>query len=118
MEGKPVEDLRNELKRATDHIYYEIMEFQRRGNCDLLYMKTKANWIGHILLTNCLVKHTVEGKVERSAGKMRKKTKQLLVALKEKRGYWKLKEAALYCTIWRTCFGRGCGPVIRQTKEL
>jgi len=48
-EGKPVEDLRNELARATDktkkeyieNISDEIMEFQRRGHYDLIYMKTK-----------------------------------------------------------------------------
>jgi len=41
--------LRNGLKRATDNakkeylenICNEIMEFQRTGNCDLMYMKTK-----------------------------------------------------------------------------
>ena len=40
--------------------------------------------------------------------------KQLLVDLKEKRGYWKLKEKALDRTVWRTGFGRGCEPVVRQ----
>jgi hypothetical protein len=29
--------------------------------------------------------------------------------------YWKLKEEALYWTVWRTHFGRGYGPVVRQT---
>jgi len=33
--------------------------------------RRKANWIGHILRRNCLVKHVVEGK---SDGKTRKKT--------------------------------------------
>ena len=28
-----------------------------------------------------------------------------------------LKEEALYHTQWRTCFGRGYGPVIRHTKQ-
>jgi hypothetical protein len=28
-----------------------------------------------------------------------------------------LKEAALYRTLWRTRFGRGYGPVVRQTTE-
>jgi hypothetical protein len=28
-----------------------------------------------------------------------------------------LKEDALYCTLWRTRFGRGYGPVVRQTIE-
>jgi hypothetical protein len=37
--------------------------------------------------------------------------------LKEKRRYWKLKEEALDRTLWRTSFGRGYGPVVRQTTE-
>jgi len=40
--------------------------------------------------------------------------KQLLDDLKGKRGYWKLKEEALDSTLWRTFFGRGCGPVVRH----
>jgi hypothetical protein len=40
----------------------------------------------------------------------------LLDDLKEKRRYWKLKEA-LDRTLWRTRFGRGYGPVVTQTKE-
>jgi len=39
-----------------------------------------------------------------------KKTKQHL----EMRGYWKLKEEAVDCTLWRTCFGTGYGPDIRR----
>jgi hypothetical protein len=42
---------------------------------------------------------------------------QLLDDVKEKRRYWKLKEEALDCTQWRTHFGRGYGPVVRQTTE-
>jgi hypothetical protein len=37
--------------------------------------------------------------------------------LKEKRGYWKLKEEALNRTLWGTGFGRGYGPVVRETAE-
>jgi hypothetical protein len=37
--------------------------------------RREANWIGHILRRNCLLKHVTEGKlVERSDGKPRKKT--------------------------------------------
>jgi len=39
--------------------------------------KRKANWIGHILRRNCLVKQVIEGKVkggDRSDRKTRKKT--------------------------------------------
>ena len=42
---------------------------------------------------------------------------QILSDVKEKRGYWKLKEEALDRTLWRTEFGRGYGPVVRQTIE-
>jgi hypothetical protein len=40
---------------------------------------------------------------------------QLLDDLKEKRGYWKLKEDALDRILWRTRFVRVYGPVIRET---
>jgi hypothetical protein len=35
----------------------------------------------------------------------------------EKKKYLKLKEEALDRTLWRTRFGRGYGPVVRQTTE-
>ena len=46
-----------------------------------------------------------------------RRRKQLPDDLKEKRGYCKLKDEALYHTLRRTRFGRGCGPVVRQTAE-
>jgi hypothetical protein len=47
----------------------------------------------------------------------RRRRKQLLDSLKEMRGYRKLKEEAIDRTLWRTSFGRGCEPVLRQTAE-
>jgi hypothetical protein len=56
----------------------------------------KANWIGHILRRNYLLKHVMEGKIERSNGRDRldggieetgrrgRRRKQLLDDLKEK----------------------------------
>ena len=41
--------------------------------------------------------------------------KKLLDDFKEKRRYCKLKEEALGRTVWKTRFGRGYGPVVRQT---
>jgi hypothetical protein len=43
--------------------------------------------------------------------------KQLPDAVMEMIECWKLKEEALDRTMWRTCFGRGYGAVVRQTKE-
>jgi hypothetical protein len=50
-------------------------------------------------------------------GRRGRRRKQLLDDLKEKRIHWKLKEEALDRTLWRTRFGRGYGPVVRQTTE-
>jgi hypothetical protein len=82
--------------------------------------RRKVNWIGHILRRNCFLKHVIEGKLEgRTAmtGRRGRMRKHLLDDLKEKRRYWKLKEEALDCTLWRTHFGRGYGPVVTQTTE-
>jgi hypothetical protein len=50
--------------------------------------------------------------VTRRRGRRRKK---LLDDLKERRGCSHLREKALDCTVWRAGFGRGFGPVVRQT---
>jgi hypothetical protein len=50
-------------------------------------------------------------------GRRGRRCKQLLDDLKEKRRYWKLEEEALDRTLWSSRFGRGYGPVIRQTTE-
>jgi hypothetical protein len=43
--------------------------------------------------------------------------RKLLDDLKERRGYSHLKEEALDRTMWRARFGRGFGPVVRQTTK-
>jgi hypothetical protein len=53
--------------------------------------RRKANWIGHILCRNCLLKHVTEGKIEgrkEVPGRRGKRHKQLLDDLTEMRGYW------------------------------
>ena len=52
--------------------------------------------------------------VTRRRGRRRRK---LLDYLKEKRGYWHLKEEALDRTMWRAGFGTGFGPGVRQTAK-
>ena len=82
--------------------------------------KWKANWIGHFLRRNCLLKQVIEGKIKgemdvtRRRGRRRKK---LLDDLKDRRGCSHLKEEALDRTMWRNRFGGGFGPVVRQTTE-
>ena len=72
--------------------------------------RRKANWIGHVLCRNCLLKHITEGKIEgmiKVRGRQGRRCVQLVDDHKERRGYWKLKEEALDHTLWRTWFGRG-----------
>jgi hypothetical protein len=77
--------------------------------------KREANWIGHILRRNCLLKEAIEGKIKgrievtRRRGRRRKK---LLDDLGDRRGYSNFKEEALDRIKWRNRFGRGCGPVV------
>jgi len=83
--------------------------------------KWKAKWIGHILRRNCPLKQVIEGKIKgemelaRRRGRRRKK---LLDDLKDRRGYSHLKKEALDRSVWRAGFGRGFGPVERQTNKL
>ena len=72
--------------------------------------KRKANWIGHILRRNCLLKHVIEGKINRGievTGRRGRRRRKLLDDLKERRRYSHLKEEALDRTMWRARFGRG-----------
>jgi hypothetical protein len=47
-------------------------------------------------------------------GRRGRRRKNLLDDLQETRGYWKLKKETVDRTVWRTGFGRDCGPVERQ----
>jgi hypothetical protein len=82
--------------------------------------KRKANWIGHILRRNCLLQRVIEGKIKAGievTGRRGRRRRKLLDDLNEKRGYSHLKEEALDRTTWRARFGRGFGPVVRQTTK-
>jgi hypothetical protein len=78
----------------------------------------KANWIGQILRRNFILKHVIEGKIEgrmEVMGRRGRRCKELMDDVKETRGYCKLKEEALDRTVYKTRFGRGHVPVLRQT---
>jgi len=82
--------------------------------------KWKANWIGHILRRNCLLQRVIEGKMQgetKVTGRRGTRRRKLLDDLNERRGYSHLKEEALDRTMWRARFGRGFGPVVRQTAK-
>jgi len=77
--------------------------------------KRKANWIGHILCRNCLLKQVIEGKIKGEievTGRRGTRLRELLDDINEMRGYSHLKEEALDRTVWRARFGRVFGPVV------
>jgi hypothetical protein len=82
--------------------------------------KRKANWIAHILRRICLLQQVVEGKTKgkiEMTGRRGRRRRKLRDDLKERKGYSHLKEKALDRTMWRARFGRGFGPVVKQTTE-
>ena len=105
----------------TDHVRNEEVLLRVNEQRNILHeiRKRKANWIGHILRRNCLLKQVIEGKLkgEMEVARRRRKLKKLLDDLKDRRGYSHLKEEALDRTMWRHHFGRGFGPVVRQNAE-
>jgi hypothetical protein len=71
-------------------------------------------------VTDCshLLKHVMEGKTEGKlevTGRRGRRRKQLPDELRETKRHWTLKEEALDFTLGRTRFGKGYGPVVRQT---
>jgi hypothetical protein len=50
-------------------------------------------------------------------GRQGRRRRKLLDDFKERRGYSHVKEEALDRTIWRACFGRVFGLVVRQTTK-
>jgi hypothetical protein len=82
--------------------------------------KRKANRIGRILRRNCLLQQVIEGKIKGGievTGRRGRRRRKLLDDLKERRRYSHLKVEALDRTMWRARFGRGFGPVVRQTTR-
>jgi hypothetical protein len=106
----------------TDHVINEEVLLTAKEQRNILHeiSKRKANWIDHILRRNCFLQQVIEGKIKGGIevrvrrGRRRRK---LLNDLKDRRGYSHLKKEAVDRTTWRARFGRGFGPVVRQTAK-
>jgi hypothetical protein len=85
--------------------------------------RRKANWIGHVLRRHYLLKHVIEGKLERKTemtGRRGRRRKQILDDRKEKRRYWKFKEDTLISytvqnSLWKRL--RNCRKTDYRTNE-
>jgi len=107
----------------TDHVRNADVLLTVKEQRNILHetRKRKANWIGHILRRNFLLQRVIEGKIKggiKVTGRRRRRRRNLLDDLKERRGYYHLNEEALDRTMWSAHFGRGFGPVVRQTAKL
>jgi hypothetical protein len=101
----------------TDHVRNEeIFRVNEQRNILHEINKRMANWIGHILCRNCLLKQVIEGKIKREMEVTRRR-KKLLDDLSDRRRYSHLKEEALDRTMCRNRFGGDFEPVVRQNIE-
>jgi hypothetical protein len=109
-------------KDGKDHVRNEEVLFRVKELRNVLHeiSKGKANWIGHILRRNCFLQRVIEGKIQGGievTGRRGRRCRKLLDDLKKRRGNSHLKEEALDRSMWRAGFGRGFGPVVRQTAK-
>ena len=84
----------------TDHVRNEEVLLRVNEQRNILHeiRKRKANCIGHILHRNCLVQWVIEGKIKggiEGTGRRGRRRRKLLDDLKERRGYFHLKEKEL-----------------------
>jgi hypothetical protein len=106
----------------SDHVRNEEVVLRVKEQRNILHeiSKWKANWIGHILRRNCRLRQVIEGTLKgwiEVRGRQGRRRRKLLNDLKERRRYSHLTEEALDRTMWRAGFGRGFGPVVRQTAK-
>ena len=99
-------------------IYY--LESKSRGITYMKYVNGRRTGLVIFCVEtafyNGLLKGRYKGGIE-VTGRQGRRRKKLLDDLKERRGYSHLKEEALDRTMWRAHFGRGFGPVVRQTAK-
>jgi hypothetical protein len=77
----------------------------------------EANWIGHILSRDCLLKEVIGGKIEgrgEVTGRRGRRRQRILDDLKEKWRYWNWKWQAIVYIFGGTRFERGNVTVSRQ----
>jgi len=101
----------------TDRVRNEevLHRVKEERNIAQTIKRRKADWIGHILRRNCFLKHVIEGKIEerkKVIGRQGRRRKQLPSGNER---ILLLDEKALVRTLWRTCFRRVYGNVVRQT---
>jgi hypothetical protein len=114
------EDGEDQLDRSFNRNEEVLLRVQEQRNIPREISKRKVNLKGHRGHRNCLLRQVIEGKIKggiQVTGRRGRRRRKLLDNLKKGRGYSHLKEKALDRTMWRACFGRGFGRVVRQTAK-
>jgi hypothetical protein len=106
----------------TDHVRNKDVLLTVKEQRNILHeiRERKVNRIGHILRRNCLLQRVIEGKIKWGIdviGRRGRRHRKLLDDLKKRKGYSHLTEEAMDRTMWSARFGRGFGPVVRQTAK-
>ena len=80
----------------TDHVRNEEVLLRVNEQRNILHeiRKRKANWIGHILRRNCLLKQVIEGKIKGEMEVARRRGRRL-------RSYWMTLRTGEDTLIWR-----------------
>jgi hypothetical protein len=97
-------------------LYNVLLKVEEQRNILNETSKRKDIWIGHVLRRNCLLQRVTLGKIKGGI-EVTGRSRKLLDDLKERKGYSHLKDEALERTMWRAHFGRGFGPVVRETTK-
>jgi hypothetical protein len=96
------------------------LESRSRGISYMEYLKGRQTGLVTFYVEtafyNGLLKERYKGGKE-VTGRQGRRRRKLFYDLKKRRGYSHLKEEALDRTMWRAGFGRGFGPVVRQTTK-
>ena len=89
-------DGRDQLDRSCEK--WRSIRVKEQRNILHEISKRKTNWIGQILRRNCPLQRVIEGKIKggiEATGRRGRRRRKLLDDLKERRGYYHLKEEDL-----------------------
>jgi len=75
---------------------WRILKRQRGGEFTT-YTREKADWIGHVLRRNCLLKHVIEGKIEGREDEEEDVSSYLTLRKKWNTGNCKMKHCVALC---------------------
>jgi hypothetical protein len=96
------------------------LETRSRGISYMKYVNGRRTGLVTFYIETAFYNGVTKGKIQGGievTGRQGRRRRKLLDDLMERRGYSHLKEEALDRIMWKARFGRGFGPVVRQTTK-